>query len=138
MPLSSAVSWNLLKFMYIESVMLPNHLIFCWPLILLLSIFPSIIVFFSELAFKSRGQSIGATASSSGLLMNIQGLFPLGLTGLISLQSKGLSRDFSNTTIYPLALSLLYGPTLTLYMMSGKNHSFYYVDLSQQSNVSTL
>ena len=48
--------------------------------------------------FTSGGQSIGASASASVLPMNIQGWFPLGLTGLISLQSKGLSRVFSNTT----------------------------------------
>ena len=49
--------------------------------------------------FASTGQSIGASASASVLLMNIQGWFPLGLIGLISLQSKGLLRVFSNTTI---------------------------------------
>ena len=47
--------------------------------------------------FTSGGQSIGASASASVLPMNIQGWFPLGLTGLISLQSKGLSSVFSNT-----------------------------------------
>ena len=47
----------------------------------------------------SGGQSIGASASASVLLMNTQGWFPLGLTGLISLLSKGLSRVFSNTTV---------------------------------------
>ena len=47
----------------------------------------------------SCDQSIGASASASVLLMNIQDWFPLGLTGLISLQSKGLSRVFSNTTV---------------------------------------
>ena len=47
----------------------------------------------------SAGQSIGASASASVILMNIQGCFPLGLTGLISLQSKRSSRVFSNTTI---------------------------------------
>ena len=48
----------------------------------------------------SGSQSIGASASASVLPMNIQGWFPLGLTGLISLQSKGLSRVFSSTTIW--------------------------------------
>ena len=64
--------------------------------------------------FASGGQSIGASASVH--LMNIPSSFPLGLTSLISLLSKGLSRAFSNTTvqsIYYLALSHLYGPTLT-------------------------
>ena len=49
--------------------------------------------------FSSGGQSIGVSASASVLPMNIQDWFPLGLTGLISLQSKGLSRVFSNTTV---------------------------------------
>ena len=49
--------------------------------------------------FTSRGQGIGASASTPVLPMNIQGWYPLGLTGLISLQSKGLSRVFSNTTV---------------------------------------
>ena len=50
--------------------------------------------------FESGGQSIGASASASVLPMNIQGWFPLGLTGLISLQFKGLSRVFSSTKIW--------------------------------------
>ena len=49
--------------------------------------------------FASSSQSIGVSASASILPMNIQDWFPLGLTGLISLNSKGLSRAFSNTTI---------------------------------------
>ena len=49
--------------------------------------------------FASGGQSIGALASGSVLPMNIQDWFPLGLTGLISFQSKGLPRVFSNTTV---------------------------------------
>ena len=59
--------------------------------------------------------------------MNVKGWFPLGLTGLISLQSKGLSRVFSNTTVQKhqfSALSLLYGPTLTCVHDYWKNHSF--------------
>ena len=59
--------------------------------------FPVLGSFLMSQLFASGGQSIGASASV--LLMNIQGLFPLGLTGLISLQFRGLSRDFSNTTV---------------------------------------
>ena len=55
--------------------------------------------FLTSQLFASGGQSIGASASASVLLMNIQDWFLLGLTGLVSLQSKGLSRDFSNTTV---------------------------------------
>ena len=52
--------------------------------------------------FPSGGQSIGGSALASIIPMNIQGWFPLGLTGLISFQSKGLSRVFSNTTVQKL------------------------------------
>ena len=95
--LSFTISWSLLKLMSIESVMPSNHLILCHPL-LLPSIFPSVRIFPVSL-FTSGGHSIGASASASVLPMNIQGWFLLGLTGLISLQSKGLSRVLSNTTV---------------------------------------
>ena len=62
--------------------------------------FPASGSFLISQLFASGGQSIGASASASVLPMNIQGLFPLGWSGLISLQSKGLSRVFSNTTIW--------------------------------------
>ena len=75
-----------------------NHLILCCPLLLLPSIFPSIRVFSNESALCTGGQSIGVSASTSVLPMSIQDRFPSGLTGLISLQSKRLSRGFSNTT----------------------------------------
>ena len=98
--LSITNSQNLLKLMYIELVMPSNHLVLCRPLLLLPSIFPSILSqsFLMSQLFISGGQSIGASASTSALPMNIQDLFPLGLTGLISLQSKGLSRVFFSTT----------------------------------------
>ena len=85
--------------MSIESVMPSNHLILYRPLLLLPSIFSSTTVFSKESIFLSGGQSIGVSASASVLPMNIQGWFPLGLTGLIFLQPKGLSRVFSNTTV---------------------------------------
>ena len=75
-----------------------NHLILCHPLLFLPSIFPSIWDFSNESALCIRGQSTGASASASVLPINIQDWFPLGLTGLISLLSKGLSRVFSSTT----------------------------------------
>ena len=76
--------------------------------------------------------------------MDIQGWFPLGLTGLISLKSKGLSRVFSNTTveelksINSLMLSLLYGPTLTSIHDYWKNYSFDYTDICYQRDVSAF
>ena len=90
-------SQSLLKLMPIESVMPSNHFILCHPLLLLPSIFPSMRVFPMSQVFASGGQSSGASASGSVLLMNIQCWFPLWLTDLISLQSKGLSRSFSST-----------------------------------------
>ena len=91
--------------------------------------------------FTSSGQSVSISASISVLSMNIQDWFPLGLTGWISLQSKGLSRVFSNTTVqnhqfFSVQLSL--GPTLTSIHDYWKNQSFDYVDLCQQSNVSAF
>ena len=82
-----------------ESTMPSNHLIFSHPLLLLSSIFPSMRVFYSELFLHIRWPSIGISASVSVLPMNIQCWFPLRLTGLISLQSKGLSGVFSSTTV---------------------------------------
>ena len=77
-----------------------NQLILCCPLSLLPSIFPSIRVSPNELDHHIRWPSIGASASASVFPMNIQDWFPLRLTGLISLQSKGLSRVFSNNTVW--------------------------------------
>ena len=82
----------------IELVMTSNHLILCRPL-LPFSIFPSISVFSNGSALRIRWPEIGVSASASVLPMTIQDWFPLGLTGWISLQSKGLSRVFSNTTV---------------------------------------
>ena len=74
--------------------------------------------------FTSRGQSIRVSASASVLPMNTQDWSPLGWTGWISLQSKGLSRVFSNTTFTnSLALSFLHSPTLTSIHDHWKNHS---------------
>ena len=97
--LSITNSRTLLKFMSIESVMPANHLILCHPLLLLPSIFPSIRVFFSESILCLRWPKYWSFFSVSVLPMNIQDWFPLRLTGLISLLSKGLSRVFSNTTV---------------------------------------
>ena len=109
--LSITNSWSLLKLMSIESVMPSNHLILYHPLLLLLSIFrqtlyhlshqgspqsfPASRFFLMRQLFRSGGQSIEASASV--LPMNSQDWFPLVLTSLISLQSKRLSRVFSNT-----------------------------------------
>ena len=97
--LSFTISWILLKLMSIAWVMPYHHLILCCLLILLPSTFTASGSFQMSQLFASGGQRIGVSASASVLPMNITGWFPLGLTGLISLQSKGLSRVFSNTVV---------------------------------------
>ena len=86
--LSFSIFRSLLRFVSTESMMLSNHLILCHPLLLLPSIFSIIRVFCNEWLFASGGQSIGVLASASVLSVNIQGWFPLGLTGLISLPKR--------------------------------------------------
>ena len=96
--------------MSIELVMPSNHLI------LWLQSFPASGSIPMSQYFTSGGQSTGVSASASDLPMNIQDWFPLGWTGWISLQSKGLSRVFSNTTVQKhqfSMLSFLYSPTIT-------------------------
>ena len=137
--LSFTNSWRLLKLMSIESVMPSNHLVLCCCFLLLPSIFPSIRAM--SQFFASGGQNIGASASASVFLMNIHDWFPLGLTGLISLLSKGSqesSRIPQFKSINSSAFSLLYGPTLTSIHDYWKNHSFDYMDPCQQSNVSAI
>ena len=83
----------------IESVMPSSHLILCCPLLLLPPIPPSIKVFSSESTLHMRCQSIGLSALASVLPKKSQDWSPLEWTGWISLQSKELSRVFSNTTV---------------------------------------
>ena len=95
--LSFAISQSVLKFMSIELVKLSNHLILFRPALFSFCPWSFLGSFPMSQLFTSGGQSTGASASSSVLPMNIQGWFPLGLTGLISLPSKGLSTIFSST-----------------------------------------
>ena len=97
--LSFTISWNLLKIMSIESGMPSNHLILCCPLLLRPSIFPNIRAFSNESVLCITCQRTGVSALASVLPMNIQHSFPVGWTSWISLQSKGPSRVFSNTTV---------------------------------------
>ena len=92
-------SWSLLRLMSIQLVMPSNHLVLCCPLLLLPSIFPSIRVFSNESVLHISWPKYWSFSSASVLPMNIQDWFPLECTGGISLQSKGLSRVFSNTTV---------------------------------------
>ena len=123
--LSITNSWSLLTLTSIELVMPSNHFILCHPL-LMPSIFPNIKVFSNESVLRIS-QSTGASASALVLPMNIQDWFPLGLTGLISLLSRELSRVFSNTTVQKHQFSSAAFFMVQLshsYMTTGKNHSF--------------
>ena len=114
--LSITNSRRLLKLTSIKSVMPSSHLILCRPFLLLPQIPTSIRVFSKEstLCMTWQRVSIGVSALASVLLMNTQDLSPSGCTGWISLQSKGHSRVFSNTTV--------------------QNHQFFSTQLSSQSN----
>ena len=126
-PLSSTISWSSLRFMSSSRWCQPTISSSVVPFSSRLQSFPASGSFQMSQLFASGGQSIGASASPSILPMNIQGWFPLGWTGLTSLQSKGLSRVFSNTTVQKhqfFVLSLVYGPTLTSIRDCWKSHSF--------------
>ena len=91
--------------------------------------------------FTSSSQSIWVSASTSVLPMNTQDWSPLGWTGWISLQSKGLSRVFSSTTVQKyqfLGDQLFYSPTLTYIHDHRKNHSLEEMDFCSKSNVSAF
>ena len=97
--LSITNSWSLLKLMSIESVMASKHLILCRPLLLLLSIFPIISTFSNESVLCIRWSKYWSFSFNISPSNGYSRWFPLGLTGLISLQSKGLSRVFSNISV---------------------------------------
>ena len=109
--LSITNSWSLLKLKSIKLVMPCNHLV---PFSSHFQSFPASGSFSKSQFFTAGGQSIGVSASASVLPMNIQDWFPLGWTGWVSLQSKRLSRVFSNTTV--------------------QKHQFFGAQLSSQSN----
>ena len=98
--LSITISWSSLKLMSVESVMPSSHLILCCPLFLLSPIPPSIRVFSNESTLRMRWPKYWTFSFSITFLpKKSQGWFPLEWTGWISLQSEGLSRVFSNTTV---------------------------------------
>ena len=97
--LSITNSWSLLKVMAITLVMPSNISSSVVPFSSCLRSFPASESFPLSQFFASDGQSIGVSTSASVLPMNVQDRFSLGLTGWISLQSKGLSGVFSNTTV---------------------------------------
>ena len=96
--LSNTNSWSLLKLMSIESVMSSSYLILCFPFSCCLQTFPASWSFQMSQFFASGGQSLKFQLQHQSS-MSTQDQFPLGWTGWISLQSKGLSRVFSNNTV---------------------------------------
>ena len=112
--LSVTNSWSLLNSCPLSRWWHPTISSSVIPFSSCLQSFPASGSFHMSQLFTSGGQSIGVSASASVLLMNIQEWFPLGWTGWISLQSKGLSRVFSNTTV--------------------QKHQFFCAQLSLQSN----
>ena len=133
--LSLTISWSLPKFMSIESVMPSRHLILYCPPLLPPSIFPSIRVFSSESVLHTRGPkywsfsfNISPSNEYSGLIS-----FRIDWFDLLAVQGalKSLFQHHSSK-----AFSLLYSPNLTSILDYWKNHSFDYMDLCQQSDVS--
>ena len=111
------------------------------PFSFCLQSFPASESFQMSWIFASGGPNIGASALASDLPMNIQGWFSLGFTSLISLLSKGLSRVYFSTTVqrhHFFSAQSFYCPALTSVHDCWKNHSFDYMDLCRQSNISTF
>ena len=97
--LSTNNSWSLPKLMSIESMMPSSHLILCRSLLLRPPILPSIRVFSNESTLRMTWPKYWSFSFSISLFKNTQDWSPLGWTGWTSLQSKGLSRVFSTTTV---------------------------------------
>ena len=138
--LSITNSWSLLKLMSIELVMPSNHLILCHPL-LLPSIFSSTRVFSNESVLHIKWPKYWSFSFSISPSKEYSGLISFGLIGLTSLQSKGLSRVFSNTAVqkhYFFNTGFLYSSILTPIHNYWENHSFDKTNLCHQSNVSAF
>ena len=139
--LSITDSWSLLKLMSIESVMPSNHSSSVVPFSSCLQSFPASESFPMSQFFASGGQSIWSFSFSISPSVNIQDWFPLGWTSLISLQSKGLSKVFTNTTVqkhqfFSAQLSICSNSPILIWLL--KKTRFDYMDLCQQSNVSAF
>ena len=131
--LSSTISQSLLKFMSIELVMVSNYLILCHPLLLLPSIFPSIGVFSSELAFfiqyfASKYWSFSFSVSPSNSYLQLIS-FRIDWFNLFAVQEtlKSLLLHCNSKVVSFSVFSLLYGPAFTSVHDYWKNHSFDYM-----------
>ena len=141
-PPSITNSWSLLKLMSFESVIPSNHLILCHPLLLPPSMFPSIRVFSNESLLPIRWPKYWNFSFSIVLPMNIQDGFPLGLDWLDLLAVQGALKSLLQH--YSSKASILWCSAFFIvqlshpYMTTGKNHSFDWMDLHWQSNVSAF
>ena len=135
-PLYSRFSQNLLRFMAIESVMLPNHLILCHPLLLLLSVFPSIRVFFNEWALHIRWPKYWSFSFSISPSNEYSGFMSFKIDWFDLLAVQGTLK--SVLQYHSSKASFLYGPTLISIHEYLKNHSFDYTVLCQESDISAL
>ena len=126
------------KPMSIELVMPSNHLILCHPRLLLPSIFPSIRVFSSELVLRIRWPKYWSFSFSFSPFNKYLGLVFFRMDWLIYLQSKGFSRLLQHYSINSSVLSLPYGPAFTSVHNYWTNHSFDYMDLCHQSDVTAF
>ena len=138
--LSITNSQSLPRLMSIELMMPSNHLILCYPSPPTLNLSQHQRLFKCQL-FASGGQSIGVSASTSVLPMNTQDLPPLG--GLVGSPCSPRDSQESSPTphfksINSSVLSRLYGPTLTSIHDYWKNHSFDYMDVCWQNNISAF
>ena len=129
--LSFTISQSLLKLTSTGWVMSPNHLILCFPLPLLPSIFSGIRVFPMSWFFATGGQTIGASALV--LPVNISGLISFRIDRFDLPAAQGTRQESSPASQFKIinssVLSLLYGPTLIYVHDSWKNHSFHYTEL---------
>ena len=140
--LSFTITWSLLRLMSIESMMPSNHLILCHSLLLLPSVFPSIRVFSNVLALHTRWPkcwsfsfSISPSNEYSGLIS-----FRIDWFDLLAVQEtlKSLLQHHNSKASNSLVFSLFYSPPLTSIHDLWKNHSFDYMDLCRQGNVSAF
>ena len=138
--LSFTISWSLLKLMSIESVIPPNHLILCCPLLFLLSIFPSNRIFSSESVLCIRWPKYCSFSFSISPSSVYLGLISLRWTDWTSLLFKGLSKIFSNTTVQK---HQFFSAQLSLWSIfhihdNWTSHNFDCLDLCGQSSVSAI
>ena len=139
--LSITISWNLPKFMSIESVMTSRHLILCRPLLLLPPIFPSIRVFSNESVLHIRWPKYWSFSFSISPSNEYSGLISFKIDWFDLLAIQGTLRSLLQhrfESINSSALCLLYCPALTTIRDCWRDHSLDYPDLCQQSDVCAL